>query len=251
MRCDADAFGARPDGDPFVRQNGLDLGRQDGILASQQGRAHLDHRDGRPEASVHLRELEPDVAAADHHEVPRDLLQRKHVGARQPRDFVEAWPWRRARAAADVEKDPVSAQAPFADGKLARPHEARVTAHDLAAFDTGKPFLERPASRFDEIPSAPLDRGEVDGDGAGRADSVVGSAPRHVSGVGAGHHRLGRRAAHIEACAADQMPLDDGDALAGAGEPGRQRRRRLSGADDDGVEILGVARGHRAKVPGR
>jgi hypothetical protein len=47
------------------------------------------------------------------------------------------------------------------------------------------------------------------------------------------------------------MSFDDGDALARAGEPGRQRRCRLSGTDDNGVEILRDACGLRAKAPGR
>ena len=33
------------------------------------------------------------------------------------------------------------------------------------------------------------------------------------------------------------MPLDDGDTLARAGEPMRERRAGLAGADDDGVEF--------------
>jgi hypothetical protein len=65
---------------PFVLQDDLDLGRDYGILAPNQGGAHLHHGDVRPEAPIHLCELKAHVAPADHHEVPRDLLQRKHVG---------------------------------------------------------------------------------------------------------------------------------------------------------------------------
>src|SRR6202012_2295516 len=94
------------------------------------------------------------------------------------------------------------------------------------------------APRLDEVPGALLYRSQVDGDGAGRTDPEVRPAPSQVGGIGTCDHGLRGGAAHVEAGAADQTPLDDDDALAPAGEPGRQRRRRLSGADDDRVEIF-------------
>ena len=67
-------------------------------------------------------------------------------------------------------------------------------------------------------------------------DAVVGGAPGEVRGVGAGDERLGRHAAGVDAGAAEQLALDEGDFHAGAGQPAGERRTGLAGADDDGVE---------------
>ena len=70
------------------------------------------------------------------------------------------------------------------------------------------------------------------------ADPVFGAAPRQVSGVRAGHQRLGRDASGVDAGAADQFALDHRDALPGCRQSTRQRRPGLPGANDDRVEML-------------
>ena len=72
--------------------------------------------------------------------------------------------------------------------------------------------------------------------GRRRDDTVVGRAPRDVRGVGAGDQRLGGHAAGVHAGAAEQLALDERDRHAGGRQAARQRRTRLAGADDDGVE---------------
>src|SRR5262249_12252616 len=83
---------------------------------------------------------------------------------------------------------------------------------------------------------------------AGR-EAVVRAASRGVDGVGAGDQGLGRRAACVDAGAAEAAALDDGDALARARQAPGERRPRLSGADDDRV-VVGHASLHlRWKPP--
>jgi hypothetical protein len=60
-----------------------------------------------------------------------------------------------------------------------------------------------------------------------------------VSCIGAGDEGFGRRAACVDAGAADAFALDEGDRLAGRGDPPRRWRPRLTGADHDRVgEII-------------
>jgi hypothetical protein len=72
-------------------------------------------------------------------------------------------------------------------------------------------------------------------------DPELRGAPRHVGGVSAGDHGLRGRAAYVQTGAADEMSLDDSEALSDAGEPGRKRRSGLPGADDDRVEVFNIA----------
>ena len=70
-----------------------------------------------------------------------------------------------------------------------------------------------------------------------------------MRGIGAGDQRLGRRAAGVDAGAAEQVALDQRDLHAGAGQPAGERRPGLAGADDDRVEgavQLATARARRS-----
>ena len=66
-----------------------------------------------------------------------------------------------------------------------------------------------------------------------------------MGGVGAGDHGFGRNTSGVDAGAAEEIALDDGDALAGSGEAGGKGGSGLSGTDDDGVEIFSES--HRAQ----
>ena len=58
-----------------------------------------------------------------------------------------------------------------------------------------------------------------------------------VRDLGAGDHGLGGRAAGVDAGAAEDIALDEGDLLSGSGEPDGEEGACLTGADDDGVEV--------------
>lgn len=59
--------------------------------------------------------------------------------------------------------------------------------------------------------------------------------------IRARHHRFGRRAAGIDARAAEQLTLDQGDCQAGSRQTTGEKRSRLTGSDDDCVKIFSHA----------
>ena len=69
-------------------------------------------------------------------------------------------------------------------------------------------------------------------------DAEIGGAPGHVGGVGAGHQRLGRHAAGVDAGAAEQLALDERDLHPRAVSRPASGGAGLAGADDDGVEAM-------------
>src|SRR6266851_3747588 len=74
--------------------------------------------------------------------------------------------------------------------------------------------------------------------GAGGVHAVVGAAPREIGHPRARYHRFGRRAALVDAGAADMLPLDDGRFLARPRERRAEWPARLPRPDDDRVELL-------------
>ena len=58
------------------------------ILARDQARRHFHDGHAAPEAAVHLRELEPDVAATEDHQVLRQEVDIHHRGAGQEIDLA-------------------------------------------------------------------------------------------------------------------------------------------------------------------
>ncbi len=68
--------------------------------------------------------------------------------------------------------------------------------------------------------------------------AIVGRAAREIGDPSAIEHRLGRRAAIVDAGAADIRALDERGLPAGAGTGFRQRIASLTGADNDGVVVI-------------
>src|SRR5215210_2820606 len=69
-----------------------------------------------------------------------------------------------------------------------------------------------------------------------------------MGGVGGGHKRLSRRAARVDAGAADQLTLDQSHRLACCGEPAGERRTGLPRTDYDRVEGAGHRSTRMAKI---
>ena len=96
----------------------------------------------------------------------------------------------------------------------------------------------QPVARLrDDRVLARLDPLHVDADLAGDRYAVFGRPPRRLRRIGARHQRLGRRAAGVDAGAADEIALDDRDLHAGAGQPQCQSRPGLTGANYDRVVV--------------
>ena len=106
--------------------------------------------------------------------------------------------------------------------------EAGVAADQRAAVHALEPGLDAVAVVEHDLVLARLDLCHVDGDVAG-ADAVLGAASGDVCGVRAGHQRLGRNAAVVDAGSADELALDHRDGLArlrSAGPPAAARPAR-------------------------
>src|SRR3954468_12958963 len=77
---------------------------------------------------------------------------------------------------------------------------------------------------------------DVDADRPSDHHAIIGRTPGEVSRIGARDKRLRRSASGVDACASEEVPLDQGHGLAGAGDPRGKRGARLPRADDDRVE---------------
>ena len=75
MRREADALGIEVHRDAFVLEDALHRGRHVLVFVLDQPRAALDDRHLGAEAAVHLREFEPDIAAADDRQMPRQRVE--------------------------------------------------------------------------------------------------------------------------------------------------------------------------------
>ena len=80
-----------------------------------------------------------------------------------------------------------------------------------------------------------LNRPHIDGDFAWNRHTKIGSTTHHVSDVGAGHQRFGRRTAGVNASPAKGFALDHRDGMSRRSKAMCERGARLSSSDDDGI----------------
>jgi hypothetical protein len=115
------------------------------VLARDEARGLLDDRHLRAEASVHLRELKPDVAAADDDQVHGQLVEFEHRAVGEEWDFADAGHVGHKGAPADVDEDVRRGQQLIADANPIRPLEACVPFDDGAADHVAQALLDSPA----------------------------------------------------------------------------------------------------------
>ena len=130
-------------------------------------------------------------------------------------------------------RDPVVAHADFP-----RRLETRVALVDRAVLHRLQPGLDSRARLPGDAVLPRLDPPHIDAHAAADTHAEFRRAPRHVRGIGARHHRLGRDAAGIDAGAAEQLALDDRDLHSRCGQAPGEGGPGLSGTDNDRVEIL-------------
>ena len=207
------------------------------VFTLNQARPHLDDGDFASKPPEHLPELQPDVAAAHDDQVPRKKVHAHHRAVGQVLHLVESRHRRHDRAPAHVDEDPLRREPVRAHADLASRFETRVALIDRAVLHLLQPGLDsRPRLPGDRVLPR-LDAPHVDAHAAIDRHAEIRRAARHVRGIRARHHGLGRDAAGIDACAAEQLALDDRDLHACRGHALRERWPRLSRADDDRVEI--------------
>src|SRR5207248_634494 len=208
------AFHARHRGalaqlDAFLAKRFLDLDGDVRILAREQVLSAIDDGDGRAEAPEHLRELAADVAAAQDHEVRGQLAKLHHRAVVQPGHGLETLDRRHHRPRAGVDDDglrPMDFAFHF-DAPLAG--EPGMAAQEREAISGAlEPVLDPAPPAADDSVLAIDDRRKVDPYLSGM-DPEARGATRDVSGAGARHHRLGRRAADVDAGPTEILALDE------------------------------------------
>jgi len=208
-------------------------------------RPTLDDRHHGPEAPEHLRELAPDVAATEDDEVRGELPQLHDAVVVEPRDRRDAFDPRRVGATPDVDHDDVSTVARPRDLDLAIADEPGVVGDEAEPVaGRGEPPLEPLAPAADDGVLARHDGGEVHADGVG-VDAEPPGRARDVRRPRARDHRLGRRAAVVDARPAHLCALHEEHLAPRFREALRERNPRLPGTEDDGVEAHDSPQGCR------
>ena len=147
MLFDAEALGVQPDLDALA---GKDFGNGVGdfrVLAPDQAWSHLDNGNLAAEAAIHLRELQPNIAAADNHEMIGQEIDRHHRAVVQSPDRVEAGHVGRGGAAADIDEDTLRRMLLAVHADFARAGEACMAFIDRAIVHPLHPVLNA-AARF-------------------------------------------------------------------------------------------------------
>ncbi len=223
--------------DAFFLQNLADCLRDILVFARNQPRAALDDRHLRAEAAIHLGEFQPDITAAQHDQMVGQAVQRHHVAVGEVGSFCQPRQIGDGGAPADIEEDPGRGDRLIADLEDFGCLEAGMAGHHRAALHAAQPFFDSAARLHRHLAGAGGDFLHIDGNIA-RRDAEIGAAAGQMGGIGAGHQRLGRHAAGIDAGAAEIFAFDQAHGFTGAGQAAGQGRSRLAGADDDGVEAL-------------
>jgi hypothetical protein len=206
------------------------------VVPRDEARAHLDHGDAAPEAPVHLRELEADVAPTDDDQVLRQEIDLHHAGVREMGNLVEARELGNPGTGPDVDEDPVGLDRVPVHPNRVLAFKAGVPPVEGDVLHPLEPLGDSPVRLAGHLLHPRLDPGHVDLNGSFDPHAEVRGPARHIRGPRTGHERLGRDAADVDAGAPDLLALDHGHLEALAIHPVRERRPRLSGADHERVE---------------
>ena len=133
-RGEADAFGVKADRHAFGLQDRLDRVRHLGVLAGDQARRLFDHRDLGAEPAEDLGELEPDIAAADDHEMARQAIEFEQRRVGQRADLIDAREVRDHGAAADIDEDLAGLEGVASDLDRVGRDEPRVSRGSRCSF---------------------------------------------------------------------------------------------------------------------
>src|SRR6266705_2694809 len=190
--------------------------------------------------SEHLAELQADIAATEHDEVLGQLGELHDARGIEEANPVEPRDGRHRGPAAGVDDDALAFQ--FARAAAFEFHddaprvlESGLAKDELEVCGFLQGLLAVIAEALDHAALAIDHPAHVYRDAAG-VDAVVFRAPGEIRDAAARDHRLGGRAADVDAGAADLFALDHCELPAGASELNRQGFAGLPGADDDCIE---------------
>jgi hypothetical protein len=241
--------------DALVSENPDDLIGDVGILARGDLRSLLDDRDAAAEAPIGLRQLEADIAAAEHDQMRRQAVELQRLDVAHRLRIGEAGDVRHRRVGSDVEKHLITREAAraavvelhlevFRRREVPGPHDQ---------FDTAL-FVCLQRHRHHAVDHGALARphlGHVDGQGTGhRAEACA--VPHQVRDFGAPDFILGRQAIDVGAGAADPPALDHCGASPGSRHVRGQEHAAIATAEDESVKpiCLWHARPHLLPLKG-
>src|SRR3954463_6538924 len=234
------ALGIGTQRDPFALQDGENFRRHVVILARQHFRRALDDRNLRTEATVHLGELEADVASAHDDEMPRREVHRHDAAVVEERHVLHAAQAGDRSTRADVEEHALGLQRTAVHLHATRTDEPRMALDERYVAHAAEPFLQSIDGVAHPAVLAALDPCHDDARLVG-SKTVLASPARHVRGARTRDHRLRRDAACVDARATEDVALDQRRLQPFLVQPRAERGPGLPGADDDGVESFAHA----------
>jgi hypothetical protein len=232
--------------DPFVFENPLHLVRDVEVLPSHELRPGFDNCHLAAEATVGLGQFKAGIAAPDHDQIRRQIIELQDLDVRQRLGDFEAGNARNRSMRSNVEEDLGASQRPRpsvieADLDSLRRDEAP-SPHDQIGAALLVVLQMRSDLRFDHFALALANRRHVDLDGTGDRAELCGVA-RQMRDLGASNLVLGGHARDVGTGAADPSALHD------SGPPPRPRHMPShqlacrSTAEDQHVELFGLRHG--------
>src|SRR3984885_437824 len=223
---------------PLGLKDLLDNERDVFILVGDESRHTFDDGYLSPEASVHLSELKPDIAASHDDEMFGRLVKVEDGCAGKKRDLSNAGHIRNSGPRTDVKKDIFCVKNLVANANLVGRLEARSPCKDRASLHAAQPIFNAGARLHYDRVLASQYLFHIDDDRLFADYSEVAAATCDVGCVCTCDHCLSWGASDIHAGSAEQLALDHGDRPAGLCETARQRRSSLPCTDNDCVEVL-------------
>ncbi len=200
--------------DTFALENILHRRRYILILTRYETRRLLQHRHAAAEAAVHLRKLQADVAAADHHQMLGQSIHIHNARVREVRHVLQRRPVRHEWTAADVNEDFLRRELSTIHAHAVRAREARVPPVKREVRHALDPVGDTVDRGGHDRVLARLNRLHVDANRPADGDTEVGVPTRDERCLRARHQSLGWDATVVDASAAEMLAFDEGYALA-------------------------------------
>ena len=200
-----------------------------------EARRHFHDRDLAAEPPVHLGEFQPDIAAADDHQMPRQKVDPHHRAVRQIGHLIEPGQVRHHSPAPDVDEDAFGDEDCITDLNRVRCDKAAMALIDRAIRQAPQALLDPDARLLGNPVLSGFYPRHVDMHRTFEADPELAGSAHHMRHIGAGDQCLGGNASGVDAGAAKRPAFNDRNGHARCREAPRQGRSGLPGADDDGV----------------
>src|SRR5216684_203076 len=229
--------GSEVKADALLLKHGLNLRGDVRILAVEKLVHRVYQGDLGAETAKHLAELASDIAAAQHHQMARQVAQLHDAPVVEPGNALDSANRRNRRAGADIDHHDLRSVLFAVYLDLAFPGESRRPVNELDALPTDAETLFHAFSpAADDRIFSVDDCGQIDSYTSGLHPQAFGR-PRDVRRACAGDHRFGRGASRIGARPAQLRPLGDQHPFSRRGQPRRKRNAGLASSDDDHVDV--------------